>query len=62
MKNEPVLTVAGIQAAVAAVLGLLVAFGVELNADQQTAIIGVAAIVLPLAFAVWARSKVTPAP
>lgn len=60
MNKEPVATIAGIQAAVAAVLVLLVSFGVPLTQDQQVAILGVAATVLPLVFAVWTRSKVSP--
>lgn len=60
MKTEPVVTIAGIQAAVAAVLTLLVSFGVPLSQEQQVAILGVAATVLPVVFAAWTRSKVTP--
>lgn len=60
MNKEPVATIAGVQAAVAAVLVLLVSFGVPLTQDQQVAILGVAATVLPLVFAVWTRSKVSP--
>ncbi len=60
MKNEPVVTIAAVQATVAAVLALLVAFGVELSQEQTTAVLGVAAAVLPLVFAVWQRSKVSP--
>jgi len=60
MKTEPVATIAGIQAAVAAVLTLLVSFGVPLTQDQQVAILGVAATLLPVLFAFWTRSKVSP--
>jgi len=60
MKTEPVVTIAGIQAAVAAVLTLLVSFGVPLSQEQQVAIMGVAATLLPVLFAIWTRSKVTP--
>jgi hypothetical protein len=60
MRNEPVLTIAGVQAAVAAVLSLLVAFGVELTQEQTVAVLGVCGTVLPILFAIWARGKVTP--
>ena len=60
MNKEPVITIAAIQATIVAVLSLLTAFGVDLTQEQQVAIVGVAGTVLPLIFAVWARSKVTP--
>lgn len=60
MKREPVLTVGGIGAAAAAVLALLVAFGVPLTDDQQTAILGVVAVIAPVVVAVIARRFVTP--
>lgn len=60
MKSEPVITIAGVQACVAAVLSLLVAFGVDITQEQQVAVLGVAATVLPVLFAIWTRSKVTP--
>lgn len=60
MKNEPLVTVATITAAITALLGLLVAFGVSLTGDQEKAILGVAAVAAPLLVAAFARSKVTP--
>lgn len=60
MRSEPVITTATITAAVAALLGLLVAFGVDLSDDQQKAILGVIAAVGPLVAAYFARSRVTP--
>lgn len=60
MKNEPVVTVASITALVAAVLALLVAFGLPLSNDEQQAILGLAAVVAPLVAALVARRKVTP--
>lgn len=60
MKTEPLITVASLTALVAAAIGLLVAFGVDLTGDQQTAILGFVAVVAPLAVAALARSKVTP--
>lgn len=59
MKNEPLVTVAGISAAVSAVIALLVAFGLDLSTEQTAAILGVVAVLAPLAVTV-ARSKVTP--
>lgn len=53
VRNEPVL----VTTLVGAVLGLLVAFGVDLSETQTTAIIAV--VVAVLAFV--ARQKVTPA-
>lgn len=61
MKNEPLITVASITAAATAVIGLLVSFGLDLTGDQQTAILGVVAVVAPLIVAAVTRSKVTPA-
>ena len=60
MKNEPAVSVGSITAAVAAVLVLLVSFGVPLSDDQQKAILGVVAVVAPLLGAVLIRGKVTP--
>lgn len=60
MNREPLVTVASITAGVAALLTLLVAFGVDLSGDKQTAILGVAAVVAPLIVAAVTRSKVTP--
>lgn len=57
--TEPVLTTAGITAAVAAVIALLVAFGVELSEVQTTAILGVVAVIAPLVV-ILARQWVTP--
>lgn len=59
MKNEPVLTVAGVTAAVSAVITLLVAFGVDLTEAQTNAILGVVAVAAPLVVVV-ARKYVTP--
>lgn len=54
-KAEPVLTAAGISAAVAAVISLLVAFGVDLSEAQTTAILGVVAVLAPAAVALVRR-------
>lgn len=60
MSREPLVTVSTITALVAAVIGLLVAFGIDLSKDQQTAILGVVAVAAPLVVAAFARGKVTP--
>lgn len=59
MKTEPVITVGGLGAAAAAILALLVAFGIPLSDDQQTAILGVVAVLAPLVVAYVARRYVT---
>lgn len=60
MTREPLVTVASITAAVAAVIALVVAFGVHLTGDQQTAILGVVGVVAPAVVAIVTRPKVTP--
>jgi hypothetical protein len=60
MKNEPLVTVASLTAIVSAVIGLLVAFGVNLSDEQTAAILGIVAVLAPLAVAAFARGKVTP--
>lgn len=60
MKNEPLLTAGGIGAAAAAILGVLVAFGVDLTEAQQAAILGVVAVLAPVVVALVARHLVTP--
>ena len=59
MTNEPVLTVAGITAAVSAVIALLVSFGLELTEAQTNGILGVVAVVAPLVV-MYSRKFVTP--
>ena len=58
MNREPLITAATITAAVTAVITLLVAFGVPLTPEQQTAILGVVAVAGPLVVGIVARSKV----
>lgn len=60
MQNEPLFTVATITAGAAAVLALLVAFGLDLTEGQSTAIMGVVGVAAPLIVAVVARAKVSP--
>lgn len=59
MKTEPVLTALLVDV-VAAVLALLVSFGVDLSADQRASIIAVWTLVVAVASTLWARSKVSP--
>ena len=58
--TEPAVTIGAITAAVAAVLALIVAFGVSLTPEQQVAILGIAAVAAPLIVALITRGKVTP--
>lgn len=60
MNREPLVTVATLTALVSGVVGLLVAFGVNLTSDQEKAILGITAVVAPLVVAAFARRKVTP--
>ena len=63
-QSEPVRLGALIIGAIGAILALLVAFGVDMSADQQTAILGVTAAIIALASAIgvgeWVRRRVTP--
>ncbi|WP_405111910.1 hypothetical protein OG559_02515 [Micromonospora sp. NBC_01405] len=56
--SEPLFTVGAITAAVTAVIGLLVAFGLPVSDAQQTAILGLAAVAAPLVVAAVARGRV----
>lgn len=60
MSSEPLVTVASITAGVAAIIALLVSFGVPVTPEQQTAILGVVAVVAPIIVAIVARGSVTP--
>jgi hypothetical protein len=65
MKNEPVLTAAGLSGFVMAVVAMAVSMGwVRLTPEQigavQAVVIPLAVFVVPLAAAWWARGKVTP--
>ena len=57
--TEPVFTVASITAGVTAIIALGVAFGLDLSQQQQTAILGVVAVVAPL-ITIYARNFVVP--
>lgn len=56
--SEPLVTVGTITAAVTAVLAMLIAFGLPVSDDQQTAILGVVAVAAPLVVAAIARGRV----
>ena len=60
MRNEPVVTAAGVSAVITAAIALLVAFGVHVTANQSAAIVGFVGVVAPLVLAVVARARVTP--
>ncbi len=60
MSSEPLVTVASITAGVAAIIALLVSFGIPVTPEQQTAILGVVAVVAPIVVALVARGRVTP--
>lgn len=58
--SHPVWNAAAISAAIAAVIALLVAFGVKVTQEQTVAILGVVAAVMPFVAAAMSNSKVTP--
>lgn len=58
MNREPATIIASITGAATAIIALVVAFGLDLSTDQQTAILGVVAVAAPLIAGVVIRSKV----
>lgn len=60
MKREPLVTRATIVALAAAVVLVLVVFGVPLTREQQAAVLGLVGVAAPLVVAALTRSKVTP--
>ncbi|GAB3817598.1 hypothetical protein [Micromonospora zhanjiangensis] len=56
--SEPLVSVGAITAGVTAVLALLIAFGLNISDGQQSAILGVVAVVAPLVAALAGRSRV----
>lgn len=58
--SEPVWSAAVIQAFVVAVIGLVVAFGLDLSDTQQDAILGLTAVLAPFVAAWRVRKQVTP--
>lgn len=59
-KREPAVLIGSAGGAVGAILSLLVAFGLDLSEDQQAAILGVVAAVVPIISAILIRRKVSP--
>lgn len=55
MNKEPIFTVATITGAISAIIALLVAFGIEFNEQQTTAIMGVVGVIAP--FVVWGIAR-----
>ncbi|MFI2663750.1 hypothetical protein [Micromonospora carbonacea] len=56
--SEPLFTVGTITAAATAVIAVLIAFGLPLSAEQQTALLGLVAVLAPLAVAMIGRGRV----
>ena len=60
MSSEPAITIGAVSSLIASAIALLVAFGVDITPDQQTAILAFVAAVFPLAAALLIRRKVSP--
>lgn len=60
MENEPVVTIASITAGAAALVALLVAFGLPVSEDQEKAMLGVVAVLAPIVASYFQRKRVTP--
>lgn len=58
MKSEAAITVGTVTAAVTAVIALLVAYGVDMTQDQQTAIMGLVAVLAPFFVGILTRPHV----
>ncbi|MDQ3540044.1 MAG: hypothetical protein M3440_05095 [Chloroflexota bacterium] len=58
MNTEPARLIASITGGVAALIALLVAFGVDLTEDQKTAILGIVAIAAPIIAGLFIRQNV----
>jgi hypothetical protein len=58
--QEPAITAGTITALVAALLALVAAFGLPVTPQQRDAILGLVAVVAPIAVAVLVRPQVTP--
>lgn len=56
--TEPALTVGAVTGFVTAVLGLLVAFGLPVTDGQQSAILGITAVLAPVVAAWFIRGRV----
>lgn len=58
MNKQPLWTVGTITSIASAFVAVLVAFGVPLSADQRTTVLGLVAVLAPLAVAAIARRAV----
>jgi hypothetical protein len=58
MNREPAAIVASITGAAVAIIALVVSFGLDISNDQQSAILGVVAVVAPLVAGLVIRGKV----
>lgn len=58
MNKEPAVIISAIVSLATALLGVAVAFGVDLSSNQQTALLGVAAAVAPLVAGALIRARV----
>jgi hypothetical protein len=58
--NEPSITAGAISALAAAVLTVLVSFGIPLTSEQREAVLGLVAVVAPIIVALLIRGHVTP--
>ncbi|MDQ3540481.1 MAG: hypothetical protein M3440_07310 [Chloroflexota bacterium] len=58
MNTEPARLIASITGGVAALIALLVAFGVDLTEDQKTAILGIVAVAAPIIAGLFIRQNV----
>lgn len=60
IQSEPAVFIGILEAVVIAVINLVLAFGVEVTAEQITAINGFVGAILVLVLSLYTRSKVTP--
>lgn len=58
--NEPAITAGSISALVAAAIALAVAFGLPITTEQKEAVLGLVAVVAPIAVALLVRPHVVP--
>jgi hypothetical protein len=58
LQSEPSVIIGGITAFVTAAIGLLVAFGLDIDQQQQTAILGMTAVLAPVLASVAIRFRV----
>lgn len=60
MNNSPLITTAAITSIVSAAIALIVAFGVHLTAEQQTALMGFITVLAPWIVAMVGHNTTTP--